>query len=219
MKEFFRENKWALSFFLLLLAIGGAILISHSKAALHLSINQWHGSVQDVFFKYATWMGNGWFVAVLFLVLLFVKVRYALMLLAGNVLITIVIQGIKHLVFPGTPRPLAYFNKLHESLHLIHGEHMHMYNSFPSGHSATAFGLFILMIFITRNQWLKFVWLIMAAFIAFSRIYLSQHFLVDVEFGALLGALIMMLTIYLFEIYAPEKGAFSIINCPNFRKS
>lgn len=219
MKDFFRENKWVLSFFLLLLALGGTLLLTHHKAALHLSINQWHGPVRDVFFKYATWLGNGWFVAVLFFVFLFVKVRYAWIVIAGNILITIVIQGLKHLAFPEALRPVAYFNKLHESLYLIPGEPMHMYNSFPSGHSATAFGLFILMIFITRNHWLKFVWLIMAALIAFSRIYLSQHFLVDVEFGSLLGALTMLLTIYLFEKYAPGKGEFSIINCPNLKKS
>ena len=159
MKDFFRENKVFLILFLLLLAFGGAILLSYPKAQLHLNINQWHGPVRDIFFKYATWMGNGWFVAVLFLVFLFVKVRWAWILMAGNILITIVIQGLKHLAFPDTLRPVAYFDKRHQILHLIPGEHMNMYNSFPSGHSATAFGLFILMIFITRNQWLKFLWL------------------------------------------------------------
>ncbi|MBN2614305.1 MAG: phosphatase PAP2 family protein, partial [Bacteroidales bacterium] len=166
MKDFFRENKLVLILFLLLLAVGGTILLSYSKTQIHLSVNQWHGPVRDFFFKYATWMGNGWFVAVLFIVFLFVKVRYAWMLLAGNILITIVIQGLKHLAFPDTPRPAAYFAKLHESLYLIPGEHMNMYNSFPSGHSATAFGLFILLLFITRNHGLKFIWLIMATLIA-----------------------------------------------------
>ena len=218
MRNFFRENKVFLILFLLLLAFGGAILLSYPKTQLHLAINQWHGPVRDVLFKYATWMGNGWFVAVLFLIFMFIKVRYAQMLLWGNILITLVIQGLKHLIFSESLRPVAYFNKLHESLYLVPGEHMHMYNSFPSGHSATAFGLFILMIYLTRNHWLKFLWLVMAALIAFSRIYLSQHFLVDVEFGSLLGALTMLLTIYVFDKYLPGKFEFSLLNCPNFKK-
>ncbi|MBN2614298.1 MAG: phosphatase PAP2 family protein, partial [Bacteroidales bacterium] len=166
MKVFFRENKVFLILFLLLLVFGGTVLLTHSKTQLHLSINQWNGPVRDYFFKYLTWLGNGWFVAVLFLVFLFVKVRYAWILLAGNILITLVIQGLKHLAFPESLRPVAYFDKLHENLHLIPGEHMNMYNSFPSGHSATAFGLFILLLFITRNHGLKFIWLIMATLIA-----------------------------------------------------
>ncbi len=204
MKAFFQQNKLVLSLYFFFLLLGSAALILFPKAEIHLTINQWHTPFFDTLFKYITYVGS-WGVLVAFLILLFIKVRYALIYIVGNFFITLIVQGLKHLVFPHVLRPAAYFKGIHQ-LYLIPGETMHLYNSFPSGHSASAFGLFIILIYITRNHWVKVLWFLLAFLTAFSRIYLSQHFLIDVETGSLIGGLTMVTVIIFFQKhYYPDK--------------
>lgn len=61
------------------------------------------------------------------------------------------------------------------------------FNSLPSGHSTTAFALAIgLMLLFPRY---KYLYLIIALFIASSRVVLTFHYLSDVLIGGLVGAL------------------------------
>ncbi len=59
--------------------------------------------------------------------------------------------------------------------------------SFPSGHSATSFAVSTALLFTC--QYLFVPALILAALIAFSRLYLTVHYPTDVIVGALLGVL------------------------------
>ena len=200
MKDFFQQNKLILVLYSLLLIPGIILLLLVPKAELHLFINQYHNPFFDLVFKNLTWLGSGWMVAVLFFILLIRHKREAVIFLAGNLLITIFVQGLKHLVFNDMLRPAAYFKEIHP-LYLIPGEAMHLYNSFPSGHSATAFGIFVILIYLTKNQWGKLAWLILALLIAFSRVYLSQHFFMDILAGSFIGTIGMGFTIYFFDRY------------------
>jgi len=61
-------------------------------------------------------------------------------------------------------------------------------SSFPSSHAAI---VFVLLPFIWKNYpKLRYVWLVYAIFIAFSRIWFGVHYLSDVIAGAFLGLLI-----------------------------
>lgn len=65
------------------------------------------------------------------------------------------------------------------------GEHKRSNASFPSSHAANAFAL--AAVFALRRRSVQpWVWLI-AAVIAFSRVYLDRHYLSDVVVGALIG--------------------------------
>jgi len=203
MKEFFRQNKLVLVLYLLLLIPGIILLLVIPKTTLHLFINHYHISFFDFFFKNLTWLGSGWSVAVLFFILLIRHKKEAVIYLAGNLLISLIVQGLKHLVFNDMLRPAAYFKGLHP-LYLIPGEAIHLYNSFPSGHSATAFGIFIILIYFVKKPWVKLASLILAMLIAFSRVYLSQHFFMDILAGSFIGTIGMIFTIYLFDHYFPE---------------
>ncbi len=211
MKSFFKVNAFVLSVYFVLFVTGVFLVVFYSKADLHLIINQWHTGFFDFFFKYVTFLGNGWMVLALFLVFLLIKTRYAVIFLAGNFLITLLVQGIKHLIFPHALRPVAYFKDVHV-LHLIPGVTMYSHNSFPSGHAATAFGIFVLLISITKNRTLKFLWLVIALLTAFSRVYLSQHFMEDILAGSLTGTIVMAFTIYYFNRYFPDCCNYSVIS-------
>jgi len=217
MIKLIKGNAFVLGVFALFWIGGLSLVILYPKAYLHLAINQWHSDFFDGFFKYITWLGSGWMIFLLALVFLFVQVRHTIIFLIGNLLITIFVQVGKHLIFPGALRPVAYFKGIH-ALHIVDGVPMHAYNSFPSGHSATAFGIFIILIFLTKRNRLKFFWLLVALLTAFSRVYLSQHFMGDVLAGALIGTLAMFFTIYYYDRYFPGCCKYSVVSRLPFNK-
>ena len=84
---------------------------------------------------------------------------------------------------------------------LVEGIELHIKYSFPSGHTASAFCILISMCFLLNNNFYSFLMVGVAFIIGFSRIYLSQHFLIDVIIGAIIGSLIPFFThIYLQPI-------------------
>jgi membrane-associated phospholipid phosphatase len=96
------------------------------------------------------------------------------------------------------PRPNIYFKDIY-NLHLVKGvEILHSF-SFPSGHSATAFALFLCLSLITRKKIMQLLYFILACLIAYSRIYLSQHFLMDAVAGSLIGVFTVLLYYYFHQ--------------------
>ncbi|MDD5086393.1 MAG: phosphatase PAP2 family protein [Candidatus Nanoarchaeia archaeon] len=67
--------------------------------------------------------------------------------------------------------------------------------SFPSAHAAVAFAM--LPILTKEHPKGKWVWIILAFLIAFSRIYIGVHYLSDVVAGALIGYITGMFIINL----------------------
>jgi len=91
-------------------------------------------------------------------------------------------------------RPFVSWNpkSFHSIFDFINGTigtipYKNKYLSFPSGHTTSAFAVFTLLMFSTRNRVLKIIFLAMALLIAFSRIYLSKHYLSDIMFGIIIG--------------------------------
>ncbi len=211
MIKLIKANAFVFGVFVLLWISGLLLVVSYPKGGLHVVINQWHSGFFDEFFKYITWLGSGWMILLLAVVFLFGQLRHTVVFLVGNLFITIFIQVGKHLIFSTALRPVAYFKGIY-ALHLVDGVVMHAYNSFPSGHSATAFGIFVMLIFLIKNRGLKFLWLTVALLTAFSRVYLSQHFMVDILAGALTGTLVMFFTVYYFNRYFPDCCNYSVVS-------
>lgn len=69
---------------------------------------------------------------------------------------------------------------------------------FPSGHTASAFSLWISLIHVTASPWLIGLGLLGAILIAASRLRLKIHTFRDVAYGALLGSAI---TLILFMVF------------------
>ena len=151
-------------------------------------INQLNSPIGDVFFKYITEFGSFLTIGPILAVLLFIRYRFALIASISSLLSLIFVQIGKRLVWVDSPRPSVFLNEISEA-HFVKGVHLHTTHSFPSGHTAGAFALFFALVLFVKNPIWKLLFLLMAFLVGYSRMYLSQHFLIDVTVGGLLGIL------------------------------
>lgn len=193
-----KENRYFLipySFFLLVTSF---LLIFFSKTQIHLAINQYNCQAMDFFFKYLTFLGDGLFVVFLFFGLCCYRYRYAIFILASFLISGLIVQLLKRFVFGHSDRPGIFFAGIYK-LHLVDGVSMLGSYSFPSGHSATAFGTFLGLSIISQNKFLKLSFFFISLLIAFSRVYLSQHFLGDIFAGSIIGTLVTLMLFPFFK--------------------
>jgi membrane-associated phospholipid phosphatase len=186
MIKIFQQNKWFFLPYLVFILLGAILLFSFSKEETHIYLNQFNNIALDCFFKIFTHLGDGIMLAITIPFLLFVKYRYAIVLSISSLLITIEVQSFKRYFLPDFDRPILVLKNF-KGLHIVEGVQMHITHSFPSGHSATGFGVFLMMAMIVQNKYLKLLFFIIAFLIGYSRIYLSQHFLMDVYFGSIMA--------------------------------
>ncbi len=200
MRKLLYKNKYFFIPYLIFLLICSTLLLLFSKTELHILSNEANSPFFDTFFKYATYLGDGTMIAILFIGLLFIRYRYAFAFLTGSLLTSLIVNIFKKVVFHGMYRPSKYF-ELYESykLHLIEGVKLHSLQSFPSGHTATAFNLFLTMALMVNNNILKFFFFVMAVLVAYSRVYISQHFLVDITVGSVIAVLLIVVCWLWFE--------------------
>lgn len=163
-----------------------SFLLIYGKAQSHIYVTSFHTRLTDTFFKYLTFLGHGLIIIMLAFLISILRFRWFLLILLSFIISGLLTQILKNFVFPGVMRPSAYFDGVYQ-LHLIHGVKMLKAHSFPSGHSASAFALFFALAHITRRWHWEIFFLVMAFAVAYSRVYLSQHFLIDILAGSFLG--------------------------------
>jgi membrane-associated phospholipid phosphatase len=188
MTNSFRSTKWFIYPYAAFLVIGAILMISLPKNEIHLHLNQLNHLWADWFFKIFTHLGDGIIIALAIIILLFVRYRYAIILALSSIIATIAVQVLKRFIFEDIRRPGVFFENT-EGFHLVDGVKPIVAYSFPSGHSATAFSIFLLFALISEKKTFQLAFFITAFLVAYSRIYLSQHYLVDVYFGSLIGSL------------------------------
>jgi len=193
-----KENKIILIFYGLLLMAGIILHLFYSKTELHLFLNRFHSPFSDFFFANITHGGNGILVALVIILFGFIRFRWASVLLTSFLGSGIVVQLLKRFVFSEMKRPAFVFKEM-EELYFVPGIDLHHHHSFPSGHSATAFALFFSLAFIIRDRLLKWGCFILACVVAYSRVYLSQHFLGDIFAGSLIGLLAALIFYWYFQ--------------------
>lgn len=172
---------------LLLVAFTGVLLLAFDKEQIHLAINRHYNSFWDAVMPWFTWLGDGWTITVMCLLLLAWKRRFGLFTGIACLLASGVTQVLKHTLYYGEPRPAWLFGRDHIQLRFVPGVENFLYDSFPSGHTTVAFAFFFSLSLATKNEGLKLLCFCLAAAIGFSRIYLSQHFLGDVFAGSIIG--------------------------------
>jgi membrane-associated phospholipid phosphatase len=213
MKKLFKENRWFIIPYLIFLSFAVILLLNYSKTELHIFSNEANSAFFDFFFKYATLLGDGTIIAILFIALLFVKYRFAFAFLAGSLATSLFVNIIKKVVLHDVYRPSKYF-ELFETyqLHFVEGVKLHALQSFPSGHSATAFNVFFTLALLTKNNVAKFLFFVAALLVAYSRVYLSQHFLIDISAGSLTGILFILFFFAWFNKFNKNWLDKSVVN-------
>lgn len=200
--------------YLVLLALMAALLVAFPKQESHLLLNAHHTAFQDTFFKYYTRLAEWPLYVLAALPLFWKKYRMTLFFAVCELLGGAVVQLLKHTFH--FDRPVSVFEQSGDAvLPLVEGVKMHHSNSFPSGHTSTFFifftccALFLAYHYVQRaaqdsrtrkmlHNMLLLLLLLLAALGGYSRIYLSQHFLLDVCVGSVIGFVIPCLMFYFF---------------------
>jgi membrane-associated phospholipid phosphatase len=198
MYNLLKKNSIFLIPYIILLLAGFILVLLYSKTDLHLLLNRSHSPCSDVFYKYVTYLGSGITAGIVCVILLFIKIRYAQIMFASWAVAGIMVQLLKHLVFPGFDRPVEVFETI-GVLNLVQGIEYHKHFTFPSGHAATSMAIFGLLALICSRKWLKLIFLLCGVIISYSRVYISQHFLEDILFGSMLGILAVIIFYWYFH--------------------
>lgn len=182
--------------FLIFILISVFFVSLYNKHELHLILNKFHTPFFDIFFKYVTFLGDGvmfGFVAIFFL---FFKKKVAYAIVVSGILTLLIVHLFKKVFFLGILRPAGFFGE--ENIHLVEGVKMAYTNSFPSGHTATAFAIFTIFCFYFSKSNSQYLWITLAILTGISRVYLSQHYWIDIFVGSLLGIIIGFLSMSFF---------------------
>ena len=207
---------------LVLALVLGITLLILPKAELHLALCQPHTHFLDTIVPIFTDLVD-WLPYLCVVLLLFYRAGWATFLASNLLLSTLIVQPIKHIVH--APRPLTWFaeNMPDVTLPLVEGVRMNHWLSFPSGHTTTFFVLFFSLSIILCAENIKgknilsFLCFLCASFGAYTRIYLSQHFALDI-FAGILIAVFSTLCLYFFLVKKTQNTLFWDWNVQKLRK-
>lgn len=192
MKKLIYNNTFYFFGITFLLIFAGCILLLFSKGEINLWVNRHSASWLDYFIIRIDQVGTVWFTISAMVVLgLWKGWKSALRGLVCIAFVALAIQFCKHMLFAGTPRPTLYFEE--GTLRLIEGITQLKTESFPSGHTANAFAIATIAAFALKNRPYQLIFILLAALVGYGRIYLSQHFLIDVYFGMIISVAVASL--------------------------
>lgn len=173
------------AYYIMVLSLLFIASLSIDKGMDILWINGHHTVFLDLFFKTVTNLGDGLIFIPIVVFAAFIRFRHAIAALIASLLHGILVSIFKRGLFPKLERPRKFIGD--DLIHFVPGVDVHNFNSFPSGHTATAFCAAFFLALISGNKTIGVFTLVLAFVIGYSRIYLAQHFLIDVAAGAVVG--------------------------------
>jgi membrane-associated phospholipid phosphatase len=207
MLALFRHTRTFLLPYLVLLLAVGAVLVATPKHTAFFWVNGHNTPFFDQFFRPFTNVGDGVFYVLVTLALLFIRFRWAFTSFVCFALTSLAAQIGKQLIFTGHPRPFRYFseNAGFPALHVVEGVVMGTLKSFPSGHSTSAFSVFLVLTYFVKNKQWGYAFVLLAALAAYSRVYLAQHFVEDVYAGSVLGTVLTLAVLAWLEPWLDQR--------------
>ncbi len=167
-----------------------------NEAFLYLNANL--GLVADKVFEYSSYLAEGWIWIPYFIVLVGLYKKDKAFILMNFLISTLLTQFAKNFIFTTAMRPMASGLDATQ-IHSVPGVEIHTFNSFPSGHTATAFTLFILTTYLFPNKYALSIGIVYAIVCGYSRIYLAQHFPLDLAGGIFVALLTLPISIFIRE--------------------
>lgn len=163
------------------------------------------GIVADYFFGIFTNAGDGlMWIAVLCVVLFVLKQKKAWpLVLYVFILSTLFTQICKYLILPDAPRPWKAIAD-HSLIHHVSFIPPFSISSFPSGHTTTAFSIYLLLCLLINKKWWVYAGLAYALLVGYSRVYLAQHFPFDVAAGIIAGTISVLLALQIQLLFSPR---------------
>jgi membrane-associated phospholipid phosphatase len=187
MKQWTPAIKAFLGIFILFELVGWLFVSSFERIDQMKYINGNHTLLADWVFQGFSAIAEV-VLPILFLIYLFrFRREYALPYTYSYALSTGLTQLLKHFVFTASLRPLAYFANSGVKWHIIKGLLISEYNSMPSGHTGAAFFMFFWVAILLRRFSWGLIAGLLAVGVAYSRVYLFQHFPIDTLVGAAIG--------------------------------
>ena len=191
----FRNFLWMSAVFFI---AGLVVLLTTAHGDVVLFLNRYSHPALDPVVIFITDLGLGSYLVAGALLLALVKLRYTIFSLSSLALVGIFTPFLKKVVFPGEMRPMHFF--YYDDFHrFIHTAELNYFSSFPSGHTMAAFGFFGMLAYLFGKPWAGIACFVFALLIGFSRIYLLQHFFLDVYVGAAAGILAVLMTAWLLD--------------------
>lgn len=188
LKAFCTNNSWFLLPSAAAIIAGLILYIMEGQIGSHMLLNGLHTPLLDRFFEDFTYIGGGFpsYLGIFFL--LFVSLRSGLYILLSQGVGTLITHAIKFSV--AAPRPVTLFaEKGLELPPTVEGLFLNPHYSFPSGHTMAIFALCMCLSAMLPKKYSPWgiAFSLIAILGAYSRVYLSQHFLEDLLLGAVIG--------------------------------
>jgi len=189
LKSFLKENRIFFLLYAAFLVAGAAIIATLEHGSEILYFNALHTPQLNSFFKAVTQLAE----APLFMLAIIIAIRFSYgkgLVLAVNALLVLGFTTfLKHIVFDGVIRPSVFFEGK-VTLNFVQGLEVLRHNSFPSGHTAGAFGAFCMLSLLVTNKKWSYLFFTVALLVGVSRVYLLQHFFRDIYAGSLVGVVV-----------------------------
>lgn len=189
----------ALFLSLLLCFITALFVGYYGKTASFLLINSHHTTALDLLFEYGTFLGDGLIYIPLLVYCIFFNRSFLIPAALSIIICLVLTHFLKRVVFPTELRPIS-LEAQHLVIHKIPGLHINRTNSFPSGHTATAFATALLLAAVLQKRRWAVVAVVLAFLVAYSRVYLAQHFVTDVLGGMVIGIVTAVFSLWLHPV-------------------
>lgn len=207
LKAIVAGNRLFFSFFLLFFAVGLIFLLTVGKAAAFVDLNPYHQTLLDTVFAWVTFLGDGTFTVIVFVIFLLRRRWSKATQVMGAFLVSALVAQLLKVAF-SMPRPKQFFAP-GAYPYFIKGVTNMGFASFPSGHTTSIFALATLLAIFTKDQRGKIAFLLGAVLVGYSRIYLGQHFLGDVLMGSCIGMATAVLIHWLFIVKLQSLPVFA----------
>ncbi len=173
--------------------VWGAAAVYVAVTPPRIAFESWRFSAEwaDHLFRVWTWLGHGLVLAVAAAAVIIRQRRAWRWVVCAVAAFAITNAFLKRVVFKNAMRPAAYaevWNTPIRSPVKLHYRH-----AMPSGHTGTAFAAATILALGVRRRSVALAAYGLAAGVAYSRVYLGQHFPADVVVGAAVGTLIPLI--------------------------
>ena len=199
MKKIYNQSNYFLTVQWVAILIVSIFLLNTSKTEAHLFANGHYSTFFDYFFYTLTHAVEFWgCIAIYVLVAIFKSYKYAIIGLLTYASSGLITQLLKRNVFADYNRPTVNIENL-RLLPEYFEYHQNSSFSFPSGHATAAFTLFLFLTLVMKNKKIGILFGILACLVAYSRVYLSQHYFIDVLAGSVIGTTVTLFTFYGYQ--------------------